>query len=275
MNSWLNKVNRFLPFAKPEASTSEPMNDSTSTENDSAPWWGHFLIGEEQSRFFKIGHVVLCLDRYQHEWHITTHREGEKPFKSFSAQASNKIVLNPSLPDRPLLCKLERPFYIPSGETLTLYASSPVWICLEAGNPSIKLDEISTEDLADTWHGKNTLSGELCYASETHCSAQLDDLLHDTTHVITPVSIINRSKKTLLLEHLKIPMPLLSVYADAENHLWTEQVSLLQNNQHTDEFEAPLVQNTPKILKNPKLLSPSRLGKKPRIKHFFNPFKWK
>lgn len=290
MMSWFKKVTQLLSFRR---KTINPKLDDApdESEDDHTPWWGSFVIEEEQSRFFKIGNIILCLDRYNREWNITSYREGEgqgqgeiptdllsktrpkQPYKAFSAQASNTIILKPVLPDRSLLCKLNHPFYIPNGQTLLLYISSPLWIRIDAGNPSILLDEIPTEILADTWFGKNTLEGELCYASENPCSPRLEDLPRGNTRVISPLLIVNRSNETLLLKELRIPLPNLSIYSDAQNHLWTEQLHLYPEEQN--DSETTVLKGPPKSLKDIQLVHRARFGYKPGLRNLFSPFMWK
>lgn len=297
MKSWLEKAKKLFSFGRKKINSKfEDVTDEF--EEDNAPWWGSFVIDEEQSRFFKIGGIILCLDRYNREWNITSYREGDlppdvttttkppagtpapiqpkKPYKTFSAQASNEMTLKPTLPDRALLSQLEHPFYIPVGETLSLYISSPLWIRIAAGSPAILLDEIPTEVLADTWFGKNTLEGELCYANESRCSPRLEELPRDTTRVISPIMVINQSRETLLLREIKIPLPELSVYCDAQNHLWTEQLNIYQEDYSSSE--TVVVKGPPKALKTLKdiqLIQPARFGYKPGLKNLFNPFMWK
>lgn len=273
MKTLLKKIFRFLPTwqKKPAHLSLEDTTDQVAEEQ--VVWWGTFGVEEEQSRYFKIGSLVLCADRFNHKWHITTYREGEKPFKTFAAQTTNEITLKPALPDRSLLSPLDRPFYIPTGETLLLYISSPLWIQIAAGSPPILLDEFATEILADTWFGKNTLEGELCYANQTYCSTALSDLPRDTTRVITPIYIENRSPETLLLQELKVPFPFLSIYSDSQNHLWTEQLNISQA--APNNIDTTVIKGPSKLLKNIQLISPPRLILKPGLKNLFSSFMWK
>jgi hypothetical protein len=270
----LPKLSDLLPFGG-KKNKENPIDLAKDPSVDPISWWGVFLLGEEQSRFFKIGDIVLCVDRFNHEWRITIHKEGQKkPFNSFAAQGSNQISLKPILPDRSIIFELDLPFYVPPSETLSLYVSSPAWIRIEAGNPLILLNDIPTENLADTWSGKTTQEGELCYASKTHCSSNLDEFLQDLTRVITPVSIINRSKETLLIETLKVPLPFLSIYSDLQNSLWTEHLNFYHEYFH-DPLAVAAVKGPPKPIKDLKLLNEPRHLAKPGLKNLFNPFVWK
>jgi hypothetical protein len=293
MKAWLEKAKKLFSFGRKKVNPKfEDLADEHNENN--IPWWGSFVVEEEQSRFFKIGGIILCLDRYNREWNITSYRGSDlpsdvttnpsggtpaperpkKPYKTFAAQASNEITLKPTLPDRALLSQLDHPFYIPVGETLSLYISSPLWIKIAAGSPATLLDEIPTEILADTWFGKNTLEGELCYANESHCSPRLEDLPRDTTRVISPIMIVNQSRETVLLREIKIPLPELSIYCDAQNYLWTEQLNMYPEDYNSSE--TVVVKGPPKALKDIQLIQPARFGYKPGLKNLFYPFKmWK
>lgn len=269
METWLQKVKRLLTFKHPKKLVIPSADPSQSIDNQPV-WWGKFNIAEEQSRYFKIGSLVLCADRLNHQWHITSHKEGQKPCKSFAAQTTNPLLLIPTLPDRPLLTQLDRPFYIPAAETIKLYISVPLWIRIEAGQPPILLDEIVTEPLAESWFGKNTLEGELCYASRDQCCANIVDLLCDNTRAIIPISIKNHSHETLCLRDIKVPLPNLSLYRDTQNYLWTEQLNVYPKHQGT--LETLATKGPPKPLKNINLVSSARLDLKSSLK---NLFKWK
>ena len=213
------------------------------------PWWGTFTLVENESRFWKVGNQVICLDRYNDEWHIAhcpaaqfnptvPARAVDLPFKTFVLRnQGNELSLNPTLPDRPVVSKLEHPLHIPAGEKITLYVSSPVWMKISTGKVTqILLDDIPTQTLSDTWFGLNTLEGELCYASKTRCSPRLEEFSTSSERIISPLLIKNRSKKTLILEQISVPLPYLSVYTDSVNRLWTEQLII-----HRDGDDDPTV----------------------------------
>lgn len=262
-----------LPFSRKQTAV-QAIEPVLNLAKAPAPWWGTFLMDEGQSRFFKIGSLVLCVDRYNQAWRMTTYREGEQPLNNFAAQASNQIILKPALPDRSLLVQLERPFYIPVGKTLVLYVSSPVWMRIAVGEPPVLLAEVAENILPDTWFGKTTLEGELCYAGELNSALHIEDLLHDMNRVITPVSIENHSKDTLLLQGLKIPLPYLSIYSDLSNQLWTEQLNIYQET--SNDIQIHVVKGAPLMLKDTHLLCHARIDYKPGLKSLLSPFiMWK
>lgn len=264
--SILKKLKHLLPWRKGKSNQAIDLIDPQT--EDIAPWWGTFLVTDSQSRYLKIGQIVLCIDHYNQEWRIACRDEARNvnsPLKIMSVHSlTTEIMVKPVLPNRPLLTTLERPLFIPGGEESLLFVSTPAWIQLSIGSPPLILDEIPTEILSDTWFGKNTLEGELCFAGFP-ASARLDELNRDITQIMTPVLIKNDNRDPLVLKQLKLPLPQLSVYHDAYHHLWTEQVQIA----FEDEIiGTTLMRNGLNKLKELTLLSTSRLGTKPRFSLF-------
>jgi hypothetical protein len=248
MLDWL-RIPRFFS-RKPIASPQDTITDNTP--DPLIAWWGTFTLIENESRFWKVGNQVICLDRYSDEWHIAhcpanqfnptiPARAVDLPFKTFVLRnQGNELSLSPTLPDRPVVSQLEHPLHIPAGEKITLYVSSPVWMKISTGKiTQILLDDIPTQELSDTWFGLNTLEGELCYASKTRCSPRLAEFSTSSERIISPLLIKNRSKKTLILDQISVPLPYLSVYTDSVNRLWTEQLII-----HRDGDDDPSVKVT-------------------------------
>jgi hypothetical protein len=268
--SWLTKINNSLPFPRKRIKPALIDLSEISTE-ENTPWWGHFLVAAEQSRYSKIGPIVLCIDHYNQEWKLAIRQNNqatENPNKilgSFLSQ--DEIKLKPILADRNMVVKLNCPLYIPTGGLLNLYVSTPAWIRIEIGTPPLLLDEVPTEILADTWSGENTLDGDLCYAGTSSAAPRLEDILQDTTHITTIIALQNFSRDRVYVHELIIPLPFLSVYSDSQNLLWTEQVQLSFEN---DALPRTVVtQGYPKFLENPSLLSQARVPIKARFKSLF------
>lgn len=253
-------------------------------------WWGTFQVEDGQSRFWRIGNVVICVDRVTNEWHIASCPVGKITdlpaedndqnenftipfeklnFKTFTFRTQAEIELKPVLANLPLASKLERPLYIPGGEDILLYVSSPVWVRVQTGKAKIILDEVPTFVLSDTWFGPNTREGELCYAGHTHCSPHLKDVPSGPDRIISPMLIKNHAKQPLKLESIIVPLPDLSVYSDADNFLWTEQIYVYKEEDEGPEVE--VAKGPPKALEELTLLTDARrdVRNTSGIKRFF------
>jgi hypothetical protein len=293
MAEWFKQ---FKALFKPRNFSIDEDGDELQSFSDigitSRRWWGTYQVEDGQSRFWRIGNVVICVDRVTNEWHIASCPVGKITdlpdtdsgsdeannfkipferlnFKTFTFHTQAEIELKPVLANRPLASKLERPLYIPGGEDILLYVSSPVWVRVQTGKSKIILDEVATFVLSDTWFGPNTREGELCYAGHTHCSPHLKDVPSGPDRIISPMLIKNHAKKPLKLENISVPLPFLSVYSDAENFLWTEQLYVYREEDSGPEVE--VAKGPPKALDELKLLTRARkdIRSSSSIKRFF------
>ena len=240
-------------------------------------WWGTFNFQLHQPRYWEIGALLLGIERQPREWRIASYSRDEleknavkvgveaapafteklTEFKRFIFhQTSSTISLMPMLADRAQVSHADTAFYLPPNQEATIYVSSPVWVRIESGNPKNSLLEIPVLRQSDTWHGPNTLEGELCYASRTFCRTDLENLPTRSHRVITPVIIHNNSKSPLLIEQLSLPLPYLSIYVDETGGLWTEE--LVIKNEINYKHTVKQGKGAPHIAKGATLLSPPR-----------------
>lgn len=261
MNPWLRFLHKFIPFRR---TTAKPIDFMDISDEEEAAWWGKFQIETEQSRYLKVGKTILCIDRYQQEWRIACSQETTQTL-GYMLNTQSKdadIHILPVLPKHSMIFYLENELFIPpKGESL-LYGSIPIYIRVELGAPPKILEEIPTQTLTETWYGPDTQTGELCYAAPLPASANLDNLPHDSTQVICPISIVNHRSESLLLKEIYVPLPSLSIYHDLQNHLWTEQLHVLFD---VIPYCETIVEKGPALgLKNLTLLNPARLHKTKR-----------
>lgn len=217
----------------------------SSTES-AAPWWGVFEFAAGQTRRWEIGPSTLWISRYDHEWRVAhlqhddplldrcragaTASEDEIDEEAVSHRfalrsAGSELRIEPLLADRAVVIRPEMPFRVLSGEEVTLYVSTPLWLRLALGASGPKLIELPSYRPSDTWFGSSTIEGELCYASRTIGRLALEDLPARANRALTPVRCDNRGQDALQLERLKIPVQYLELY-EAPGTLWTQSVVL-------------------------------------------------
>lgn len=174
-----------------------------------------------------------------------------------SSKAATHITLIPILANRSQVSRPEIPFYIAAHEQIVLYISSPVWVRISSGKSLRILQEIPSKLLSDTWFGEDTLEGELCYSNTTKCAIELADVAMNSSLVFTEVTISNNRSENLLVQRIKLPLPLLSVFANAEGNLWTEKITIEALADHkmitTIEKSAPKFVEPYKLLSNPRI----------------------
>ncbi len=220
----------------------------------SVEWWGTFTIPVGQERLFRIGPLILIVQRLPHEWQVIRHdapdgletelavdepRRSEEPpprsqvtrFATGSDGTDVRIV--PILPDRTVITRPERPLTLLPNTTVTLYVGSPAWVrLLEDGSEPIGEVPISPPKLA--WLGPNTTEGELCYATRTVGRLSLSDSTLRHHRVMTPVAIHNEASTPFVCEQVNLPVRRLAVYASPNGRLFTEAMTLVRA--HSDEF---------------------------------------
>ena len=211
-------------------------------------WWGNYAIAEKELRYWRIGPSTLWIQRLVHEWRVYHSQRPDaidsslvvyaltslgdiEPFAVLNrfvfSRVGEKISLLPSLADRAVVVRPEDPLSIMSGEEATLYVSTPLWIRITAENSNKVLLEVPSYRPSDTWFGTSTLEGELCYASRTSGRLELADLPFRPHRATTPIRLQNRTKETLRLERIKVPVKYLALFQGEDTFLWTQTATLI------------------------------------------------
>lgn len=212
------------------------------------PWWGSFTLNRGTITAWRLGPLMLYVERHLGEWRVAWERfeEDESPLdvlpphpvvgedllrrdsvQRFALTAETDVLhLTPVLPDKPLVTRPERPFNTLPGEQVTVYVGMPLWVRIEAGEPRRLLCEVPIPKMNQTWFGPSTRHGELCYATKTYLRMELDQLKRRTWSAVTAVTLMNNADTPLALERLKLPTSRLSVSRGDDGRLWTEEVHL-------------------------------------------------
>lgn len=219
---------------------------------NNTPWWGTFEIIENNGLLFNNSAFSLAVGHKAKEWCIQVKREQvldpeiiENEFqfeigkfcpdeftpltRHIVGCKSDHIEIKPSLADRTVVCRPKSPITIAPNASIVIYLSTPIWLTLRLnGDKNILLKEIATQQLSDTWFGPSTREGEFCYASQTSGRLDIDKLNRRTLRAITPLFIENRADSDLNFERVALPVPSLSLYAEQTGQLWTQNVSLIR-----------------------------------------------
>jgi hypothetical protein len=274
MKKWLSHIKKI--FSKRSTEREFPLELSSLETAEIIPWWGNFKVPDEQSHFAKIGDLVFCLDHLHQAWHLVQFPDKKETQKRelktvVISNQNEDIKLSPLLADRAILIPLESPLLLSPGSEKVIYTSTPVWMNLEIGQPPLVSEEIHATRFSDTWDGRTTLEGELCYASSHYASSNLEDLPIDNAHVLTPISIFNFDYHSVSLKTLKLPLPFLSIFSDPQHRLWTEELNLVFEDHYFPEMR--ILTGPPLGLKNSLLLRSPRFDIKTSLKTWFHPFR--
>ena len=210
-------------------------------------WWGEFEPQVNVVVNWSIGPLQFAIRRREKEWQVyhdnsdwaddtpstwTVSEEEEVIccdgtfYRHVFADTREKIVIAPLPADRSVVIKSAVPIFIPAGEQVSFYVSTPLWVQARLLQRKHVLLDAAALRLSDTWFGPSTMEGDLCYATTTSGRLNLDDLPVRVHRAITPVNIINSGEKPLKLEKLSLPVPFLSLFDSGVHGLWTEEITL-------------------------------------------------
>ena len=99
------------------------------------------------------------------------------------------VRLLPALMERPVVVRTLEPVFLSSGESTTLYISTPLSLSVCVGDAARPLCEIPTLRLSDTWFGPNTREGTVCFAARTHARTALAELPRRPHRAISPADL--------------------------------------------------------------------------------------
>lgn len=217
--------------------------------SSSEPWWTPRQVAVGHGLELELGTIKLSLGHGPDEWQIgheyrpedaapakariKARRSLPPEFKEryMISGDSGQLNLTPLLADRNVVIRPRQPIFLLSGQEVTLYLSTPVWIKLEVGQPGVLLRELPALPLSDTWFGPSTREGEICYAGRTQARHHIDELPRRPHRAITPLHIHNKATSPLPLEKFSLPVPMLSLYGSADGSLWTQRLTLTREDQ--------------------------------------------
>lgn len=235
--------------------------------------WGQPVeLALEQTAIWEIGPLKLAVCRWPREWQLAYRRsdpfaqdytnwnlnvageeinvdEYDGTERFVFAQAESPVQLAPALADRPFVTRPILPMFVPPGEETTIYLSSPLWVCIQVGDPPKEIRETPVYRPSDTWFGPSTMEGELCYASRTLGRLNYENMPMYAHRAFTQVVIRNRAHNPLSVERFSLPVPYLSLFEADNGLLWTEAVTL-EHSRDTEMAAMHLEKEPPALAAN-------------------------
>jgi len=210
-------------------------------------WWGRSDFEPEQNRGWHMAGLDLWATRSAREWRFQTLRQSgqhedqqnwsvldsEMPVdgnvaRYFFKQTTSALYLMPRLADRSVVVKPVHPIFIASGQEITLYVGTPVWVACYAEGRETPLLDIPVFRPTDTWFGRSTIQGQVCYATRVLGRTDLTQFPPRPFRAVTPITVCNNGSATLPVERINIPVPYLPVYAAENGRLWTPSLHVLK-----------------------------------------------
>ena len=216
--------------------------------------WDEYQIDLDATGHFKFGPLHLWVSRFKNEWRISTTSSHDPDDRTIDIEipckdsiptnvetarfggkeTGSSIRFTPALADRPVVIRPEMPFYLPSGEEVTIFVSTPLWLSLTVSPHDRKLLSIPIVRLSDSWFGIDPTEGELCYAARTKAKLRFEDLMLIQYRAVTKIILQNQSSNQLFLERIKAPVQNLSLYNSKEAGLLTETITIVKDDDHVD-----------------------------------------
>lgn len=204
-------------------------------------WWGTQSFEPGQGRHWHLAGMDLSIIRQVREWQFQVHRSPAQSEDNHDWHMDNhlpeesqgelrryvfritegRLRLLPRLADRSVVIRPVMPLFVPAGQEITFYVSTPVWIACHVDNQALPLLDIPVVRPTDTWFGPNTVRGEICYTTQVTGRLELGQLTPRPFRAVTPVRISNLGSDLMPVERINLPVPFLPVYATESGRLWT------------------------------------------------------
>lgn len=209
---------------------------------------GTFVFEPSETARFLVGPLELWVWSLEHEWRVAwTHEHdplldrsevvrragGWSPppgarVERFATDMGDRVLqVEPALPDLEVVVRPDPPLVVLAGDTVEVYVGAPLWLKLVLPDGRT-LTEVPTVRMPRTWFGASTREGELCFALPSRARLSAAEMPKRAHRVTTALSIANQAQDRLVIERLKVPVPHLGLWRDAQGHLWTEAVSIVR-----------------------------------------------
>lgn len=138
---------------------------------------------------------------------------------------SNKLILSPALPVKPMVYKVSRMVISPQ-QRLTVFVKIPLILQVYTGKKQDEnlLTEFAFQQISDTWFGE-PINGEPAFALESKHFLDLNAIETDERFAVCPLTIFNNNNTALEPERLIIRVDQMNL-AKYKGQFVTSQVKL-------------------------------------------------
>ncbi|MDF3029775.1 MAG: hypothetical protein K0R03_333 [Moraxellaceae bacterium] len=214
-------------------------------------WWGCLDLQPGASRSRDMAGLRLEISRQPQEWQFRLERtaaqsEDNHAWQELAAgsiaetgagelqrhvfrQTSAALRLLPRLADRSVVVRPVSPLFVPAGQEITFYVSTPVWVSAWVEQVATPLLDLPVVVPRDTWFGPGPSRGELCYATQVMGRTDLGQLLPRPFRAVTPVHVTNQGSTAMPIDRINIPAPFLPVYGAESGRLWTPALAIARH----------------------------------------------
>ncbi len=220
---------------------------STESAAPREQWWGKYPLETDTGARWVLGPLRLGAQRLPGEVRISwrsaggpekaeivsgspcaesPHEEGAELTRFALEETEVAVTLRPILPDRAVVARPDTTLWVLGRQRVDLFVSVPLWAELYLPGGPAPVLTVPSLRLSDTWFGPSPQEGELCYSSRTQARLDVAKLPQHPVRAVTRVTINNQRPTAIRVERIKLPTPLLGLYATPEHRFWTSSVEL-------------------------------------------------
>ena len=146
--------------------------------------------------------------------------EAELVPRRFSLGTTDSILLEPALPDHPLIIRPDQPYSIVPDGSAEVFIEVPLSLAIilpGKRSQRIHLAEINFAPLSKSWFGEVT-AGELSYSLESSLPAELKDCAVGNGYAVCPISITNETPQLLDFQRMYLRVQHLTIYKGSQKN---------------------------------------------------------
>lgn len=228
-------------------------------------WWGKFELPEKQPKVWALGERIIAIMRARDEyclWNIETDTANSDAIivsdtlnpelldnrcltRHLHANPPAGILVRPRLADRSVVARPAATLRVPPFQEGRVLVSTPLWFHAITADDTNILADIPFRRPSDSWFGPSTRVGEICYAKYTDARLPHEVLQHRAHRAITPITIINRNKRALVIERINVPVPLLKLYSNDADQLWTQPLIITRESDKATVVKVRMAKKPP------------------------------
>ena len=172
-------------------------------------------------------------------------------------KSPTEVTILPVMPDKPILFNLETPILLHSGTAISVYIEIRSWLrFIDSSHSGSIIYELPTVQPHKAWFGPTTTDGSICYWRREKAAYSHLETSGQSHLVVCPVTIYNRSVKSLNLDVIYLPVSKLSVFS-SDKGLVTDRVQVTyagenEVSQVRVSGKAPPYASSASLLSNPR-----------------------
>lgn len=178
----------------------------------------HQFVADE-TKEFQFGSAVVVVKREKEGWYFwlknNQNNNGKEKAEYFQTGKSNTLVIQPALPEKPLIFKGSQLFVSPK-QKLTFFIKIPlnIQLCYSKGLPENCFREFTWTRLSDSWFGEPD-SGEAAFSAGGEYYLKLENVQTNDYEAVCPITVFNNSAIPLELQRLIIRVENLTLYLNS------------------------------------------------------------